>query len=203
MMLWLFHGLLKLPLLALLPAPHQARLLAVATTFRFGPPRHFMVVMGALLLGAVTHDVWDAFTHESGWAVQHLAILHVPVRQTSYGTLYPYEILQQGSSLVGAALLYFWYRRWFRQASALSVPPPFQLPERLKPRLSLGVVGLALGSAGIYSKVVTSPTARAGWLQQCGRTCVVVAIEVWLVELVILSGVLRCVAVRQKRSARN
>lgn len=65
--LWLFHALLKYPLLTLLPISHQRRLLPLAEGFRFGPPRQILLIMAALFLGAVTHIAWDSVTHGSRW----------------------------------------------------------------------------------------------------------------------------------------
>src|SRR5437762_1241430 len=77
--LWLFHRVLKLPLLSLLPTAHQARLCAAATAFRFGPARNFALILLGLLIGTLTHVAWDSVTHEHGWTVRHLPILTGPV----------------------------------------------------------------------------------------------------------------------------
>ena len=147
--LLLFHSVLKLPLLSLLPAIHQARLVSVANTFRFGPSRQFLLVILALLLGAFTHIAWDSFTHADGWSVQHIPVLRSPVIQTSRGTLYIFKILQHGSTLLGAVLLVYWYFGWFKQVSAQPVKLPVQLSERLKSRLVLLMLLLAVIFAGV------------------------------------------------------
>ena len=116
LVLWLFHAFLKLPLLALARAEHRAKLSGPAGKFRFGPLRRFALILAGLLLGAVSHLAWDSFTHRQGWAVQHLAILQNPVVYSAHGVVCVYSLLQHGSTLAGAALLIYWYARWFQQA---------------------------------------------------------------------------------------
>lgn len=77
--LWLFHAILKQPLLSLLPTSHQRHLTLVAQGFSFGPPRRFALILTSLALGALTHIAWDSFTHTQGWMVQHIDILRLPI----------------------------------------------------------------------------------------------------------------------------
>lgn len=196
--LWLFHSFLKLPLLSLLPAIHQARLVSTANTFRFSPLRNFLLVIVALLLGAFTHVAWDSFTHANGWSVQHISVLRSPVIQTSRGTVYVFKILQHGSTLLGAALLAYWYFRWFKQTPAQPVKLPVQVPEPLKPRLIFFMALLAVVFAGVYSCSVTSSSVGAGLLQLFVRNMVVVSIGAMVTELVIFSGIWHFKASRKK-----
>jgi len=65
--LWLFHRWLKLPGLSLLPFSHQRKLLRLAQqsfTFRAWSP--FIRIVLSLLIGALSHVIWDAFTHRHG-----------------------------------------------------------------------------------------------------------------------------------------
>lgn len=54
----------------------------------------------SLMLGIVSHIVWDAFTHEGRWGV-HL----VPALAAEWGPLVGYKWLQHGSSIVGVTVL--------------------------------------------------------------------------------------------------
>lgn len=110
--LWAFHRFFREPLSALLPISHQRRL--ALQPFHFFPWRTFVMVCAALLLGSVTHVVWDQFTHEDAWTVQHISWLqerffvHGHRLQTS-------DVLQHVSSLVGLFLLFYWYWRWLHR----------------------------------------------------------------------------------------
>lgn len=63
-------------------------------------PRVRQVVLSiiALMLGALTHIIWDSFTHSRGWAVRHL-----PVLQGTIGPVPVSEIAQYASGAVGVA----------------------------------------------------------------------------------------------------
>ncbi|WP_410591923.1 DUF4184 family protein [Amycolatopsis sp. lyj-23] len=109
-LLALFHVLLKRPLLALAPRPLAERL-----------PRHFGWkrpgwIGLSLVLGALTHVGWDAFTHESGG----FAFLRIPlVTGVDVGRL-----IQLVSTIAGAAVLAWWLVRWYRRAATAPAPPP-------------------------------------------------------------------------------
>ncbi|MDD3927156.1 MAG: DUF4184 family protein [bacterium] len=148
--LWLFHNLLKFPLLLLLPISHQARLAPIAGGFRFGPGRNLTLIILSLLLGAVSHVVWDSFTHNRGMMVQQITLLQLPVLQTPWGVIRVFKLLQHGSTLAGGALLAYWYARWFRQAPV----EPAHLPERVSEPVRIGLIivmsVLALVTAVIF-----------------------------------------------------
>src|SRR5689334_8296501 len=78
-LLWLFHTLLKWPLLSLLPISLQGRLFKYAQGFSFGPFKRFLLILLSLLIGSLTHVVWDSFTHDYGWMVEHFSILRAPI----------------------------------------------------------------------------------------------------------------------------
>jgi hypothetical protein len=129
-----FHGLLKMPLLGLLPRSHQTRLVAVAKSFRFFPLRQLFLIGAALLLGAFTHIAWDSFTHANGWFVQHIPLLKTPLLRTSRGALHLYKTLQHGSGAFGVLLCLLWYAKWFKAAATHEVEIPMQMAKRWKIR---------------------------------------------------------------------
>ncbi|MFE0258051.1 DUF4184 family protein [Streptomyces sp. NPDC059010] len=98
--LWL---LLREPLVALLPVRRQAR---VATLLRCGAPRARVRPSLVLrwyvsaALGALTHVVWDAFTHLDRWGMRLLPVLG---EEIAGSPLYWY--LQYGGSAVAAVVI--------------------------------------------------------------------------------------------------
>jgi Domain of unknown function (DUF4184) len=92
-LLWTFHHVLKGPLLDLAPDAARRRLAAGQGASPFGRPVALVVAVG---LGAVTHDVWDAFTHAGGWAVAALPALRQPVAPFGLGPVPVYKLLQHG-----------------------------------------------------------------------------------------------------------
>lgn len=148
--LWLFHNYFKFPLLTLLPAHHQGRLISVANGFEFGSAHNFLLIVLSLLLGAFSHVAWDSFTHNRGLMVQQIPLLQLPVLQTSWGAIRVFKLLQHGSTLAGGALLIYWYMRWFRQAQVQPVYLPVRLSEPARIRLVIVMAAIALITAGIF-----------------------------------------------------
>ncbi|MEU6365818.1 DUF4184 family protein [Streptomyces sp. NPDC046931] len=95
--------LLREPVVALLPRAAQGR---VAALVRCGTPRRkvsFPLVLRwyvSAALGALTHVVWDAFTHLDRWGMRLFPVLRTPFEGTP---LYTY--LQYGSSAVAAVVI--------------------------------------------------------------------------------------------------
>lgn len=65
----------------------------------------------ALILGAVTHIVWDSFTHASGLAVAYFDVLRMPIVIGGVHT-HVFHILQHLSTLLGVTGLVYCYVRW-------------------------------------------------------------------------------------------
>lgn len=186
--LWLFHTLLKRPLLSLLPVSHQRRLLPLAGHFSFGPLRRFILIVVSLAVGALTHVAWDAFTHSHGWVVRHLFLLSWPLVETAQGTVRLYRVLQHVSTLVGAILLGCWYARWFRRAPAGPVAGWMWFSTTAKTGwvLSIGLGAAAL--AGVYGFLgIPSILDFHSFRLFVGRA-VVAGISILFVEIVIFSA---------------
>jgi len=66
------------------------------------------LVVASLVIGSLTHLVWDSFTHP-GEMVDALPLLNV-----QYGPLVLHKWLQHASSLVGLAAIVLWSARWVR-----------------------------------------------------------------------------------------
>ncbi len=188
LVLWLFHHVLKFPLLWLLPSSHQARIAAPASQFRFGPTSQFLRVVLALFVGACTHIVWDSFTHASGWSVQQLPPLRLPLIQISGSTLYVFKALQHGSTVVGASLLLFWYLRWFKQAPMQAVALPVEPADALKRRLLVLMSATAFSGAVAFGYAGTTSFMGIGWIQPFARLFVVRGIAILFAELLIFSA---------------
>ncbi len=69
-------------------------------------------VAAAILVGAVSHLLWDSFTHYQGWSVRHFPVLWTMVHIAGSAYLPLFRILQHVSTLVGLVALVIWARRW-------------------------------------------------------------------------------------------
>ena len=117
-----FHLLLKQPLIALLPPSISRRLVGV-TAERL-PRAPWAAVLTSLLVGAATHVLWDAATHE---------------RFTMHGV----QVLQHASTLLGTAVLAAWLWRWLREAAPHDLPPDHVLPPLVRGCIVVLLLGVS------------------------------------------------------------
>jgi len=73
----------------------------------------------SLLIGVLSHIVWDLFTHEGRWGVDML-----PLLQQSWGPLTGYKWLQHGSSALGLLILAVYALLWLRRVEVVRRPRP-------------------------------------------------------------------------------
>jgi len=187
-LLWLFHTVLKYPLLSLFSVTHQQCLMPLAKNhFHFIPLRRFLLIVLSLLLGAITHIVWDSFTHSSGWMVQQLAILRTPIIDISQKAIKLHNILQHGSTLLGIGLLSYWYYRWFRQAPKEPIAALTCFSTRTKWLIIL-IIGLsASGIGSIYAFLNIFPFASLRSFESFVGKAVISGMTIAFIELVIFS----------------
>jgi uncharacterized protein DUF4184 len=112
--LGLFY-LIRRPLCFVLPQPHRAALMPLASRRPSVSVHSVFVAALSILLGAWTHTVWDSFTHPNGWAVMHVAILRATVIHVGTTSLAVFNFLQQVSTFGAGALLVVLYFRWLRR----------------------------------------------------------------------------------------
>ncbi len=101
----------------MLPQPHRAALAPLAV--RRSPQSVGGILLSALsiLLGAWTHIFWDAFTHRTGWFVQHSPFLQGTAFRAGTSTFTVSYLLQQLSTIAGGLVLFLVYLRWLGRHS--------------------------------------------------------------------------------------
>ena len=114
----LWHFLVKRPLAALLPP----RLAAVGAgeRFTFRPAGRFAWICASILVGALSHLVWDSFTHSHGFVVERVDALDVYLGRGAH----VYDVLQYLSGLAGMAFLARWCARRLSEPEAPAYPDP-------------------------------------------------------------------------------
>lgn len=182
--LWAWHRLLKHALLPLLPAGAQRRLAPLCGPFAFGPARRFGAIALSLVLAALTHIAWDAFTHPNRWGVRRFPILEVEICRTPFLPLTGFRILQYGSTLAGIGLLAFWFVRWYRRAPADGGAAAAWSPAA-RARIVVALLALPLVPALVHGYLMTRPIVGLICMPPfLGRT-VVVAMSVFAIEIVL------------------
>ena len=102
-----------------------------------------LVVIGAAVLGILSHLLWDDFTHRRGTAVQTWSVLR---EQLFDRPVYVY--LQHGSSALGVLVLLAVAYGWYRRAV------PAAAPRRLRSLVVAIMAGAAAGVLGAVGRLL-------------------------------------------------
>ena len=98
----------------------------------------------AIILGAVTHLLWDAFTHRGTFVTEAIPALRGPTPGFSWLPIY--HLLHGLSSVVGLVILVFWARGLHR-LPARSLIRPYKISERARTgALSFLIIGSLLAA---------------------------------------------------------
>lgn len=161
----LFELVMRRPLVELLPLEVARR---INSRPNFQPGFSFLIRAAvALIIGAYSHQVWDAFSHKGRWGTRLLPILDSHV---SVGSLEipGYKIVQYGSTLVGltliAVLLVFWFRRTLPDSTRSPVLNKWtrSLAYCLLVLIPIAVGLWALRSFDSYHMILSATITRSG-----------------------------------------
>jgi len=126
----LFQILIKPAVLEVLPNRVYARLQADHLGLNLARWGSWGLAALAILFGAMTHDIWDAFTHEDGRGVRMLPFLDDYGPELGSHPLHLYRWLQHTSSVVGLLIVIAGAWVWIRHAKQPIVPPHRRLGPR-------------------------------------------------------------------------
>jgi hypothetical protein len=84
--------------------------------FSLLPPARLANIALSIVAGALTHIVWDSFTHKMFWPYRHFGILRKVVQVPVAGGMGVYDLLQYGSSVFGLVVVVIWLLHWYRTA---------------------------------------------------------------------------------------
>lgn len=180
--LWLFHSVVKVPAVALLPDSMQRRLVPYLGNFQFLPRRRFALIVFSLLLGIATHLLWDSITHSRTWLYHHWSFLGQPMRWPIIGPLAPYKLFMYISSIFGSLFVLAWLARWFQTAT----PSSESSGRRFSPARKLAIIsfGIVLATLGALIRVYPEFVAHirhVPWRLYIGHAVVTwIAVAWWL-----------------------
>lgn len=125
---WVFVRFLEVPTIALLPDPWNRRFTPTGKlTWKL-----FAWVSAALIIGAASHILWDAFTHRGSFITRASSLFDAHLPGMRWLPLY--EVLQIVSSVVGLLILARWALN-LRDAPETSYVPPYEVNDRLRTRV--------------------------------------------------------------------
>jgi hypothetical protein len=114
LMLVVFQLVIRRPLIALAPSALAARL----PSLRVPTVAVLLWTLVSAIVGAVTHVVWDSFTHGDGYFVRQFPGVF---RAEVTGAWEVNRILQYVSTVGGCLVLAIWLYRWYRRTTPASV----------------------------------------------------------------------------------
>ncbi len=124
LMFVLFRCLYRRALIELLPAAAQSRLGVFRRWQLTFSRRELLLAAVAVGIGAASHLLWDAFTHEGRWGEQAVSFLSTTVFSIGASDVQGYKLLQHGSSAIGLPLLLLFACRWLgRQNTSAGFKP--------------------------------------------------------------------------------
>ncbi len=152
---YIYHFLMAPVLVSLLPKVIQKHLHEDLFLGRLPNIPSYTLVF-SLVIGALTHVIWDFFTHQTG-IPQFVPWMDIPLTSIDGYDIMSYRILQHFSSLFGLSLLVFWIWKWMgrnkQKPHTTFIKDHWQAPKHLK-LFSLiilffvpAIVGLAYGYA--------------------------------------------------------
>lgn len=102
---WIFQQLMKTAIVEVLPNAPYGRWHALAEPADIASLKQWAFASVGVLAGAVTHLVWDGFTHEGARGVRMIPALDDPVVDIAGHRLVGTRLLQDASSLVGLVVV--------------------------------------------------------------------------------------------------
>ena len=101
---WVFQYLVKAPVLEVLPDGAYARWRPFSSHADIASIRQWILVAFGVVAGAVTHLMWDAFTHENARGVRLIPWLEEPIDIGAHH-IRAIWLVQDGSSLIGLGVV--------------------------------------------------------------------------------------------------
>ncbi|MDB6083485.1 MAG: hypothetical protein JWN43_1366 [Gammaproteobacteria bacterium] len=102
---WMFQLLIKTAIMEILPDAAYARWHRFAAPANIGSITQWVLAACGVLAGAVTHLVWDAFTHEGARGVRMIPVLDDTIVYIGGHHLIGARLLQDASSLAGLVIV--------------------------------------------------------------------------------------------------
>ncbi|MGZ8136263.1 MAG: DUF4184 family protein [Methylococcaceae bacterium] len=110
----IFHLFFKRPATCLLPVSLSCRLTPTVFDRSLLPYHSFKVIGVSIVLGALTHLIWDSFTHVDTPIVQNFDIFRSVVFSIAGHHIYLFKVLQHLSSLLGLLILWLETLSWIK-----------------------------------------------------------------------------------------
>jgi hypothetical protein len=158
---WLFQRLIKTAVFEIVPDGTYGRWRSHAAMADIGSFKQWALGACGVFVGAVSHLVWDAFTHEDARGVRMFPALDDPFMDIAGHHLMGTRLWQDVSSLIGLGVLLLIAVYALRPGPKGAVPPVRRLraAERYAWMLAYGVMAVVLADLFL---VIRRPSSSAG-----------------------------------------
>jgi hypothetical protein len=147
---WVFERLIKTPIVQILPDGPYARWLPYAAEGDVRSLRQWLVAALGVLAGAMTHLIWDGFTHDGGRGVRMFPALDDSIIEIGRRHIPAIYVLQDLGSVIGLAVVFAIVCYALRAGRQPRVPNRLLAPsERIAWILMYFAAAIAF-SAGVY-----------------------------------------------------
>jgi len=145
---WVFERLIKTPVVEVLPEGPYARWLPHAAEGDIRSLRQWLLAAFGIVAGALSHLVWDGFTHEGGRGVRMFPVLDDSLIDIGRRHVPGIYVMQDLGSLLGLAAVLGMVCYALRRGSQRPVPNrPVPHTERVEWTLTYIVAAISFGTA--------------------------------------------------------
>jgi hypothetical protein len=156
----LFHKVLKMPFLSLLPENHRQRLANLSNGFTFLPLRQFFLILLSIFLGVITHFLWDSFTHIYGCGVMAFPFFQQPLFYLGSRSIALYTALQHLSTVIGLGIIGVCYWKWYQKATIIPESQNYFVPNGVRIAILFIMLLTAILTAS-FSAVISIPEVQS------------------------------------------
>ncbi|MFK8113552.1 MAG: DUF4184 family protein [Rubripirellula sp.] len=158
---YVYHGILKRPLVDVLPRAASDRLRPwTERPIDFSVKAVGLVVV-CVAIGAATHVLWDSFTHARRWGVEMVPQLESAMGKHAGRPVRLYSILQHGSSIVFLPPLLIGFAIWIRKQPREQEPMErAQMPRAV----TWSAIGLMIGGSTLYFHLLRESNPYLLWI---------------------------------------
>jgi len=160
---WVFQYLVKTPVREVLPDNAYARALPHAAIADIWSLQQWLIASAGVLVGAITHLVWDGFTHEGARGVRMIPAIDEWWFTVGGRALAGPRVLQDGSSLLGLLVVVWLLRRaWRAPGPTLTEPRRLPQAERFAWIMIYLLTACAVGTADLLLVHANEPYGLRG-----------------------------------------
>ncbi|MCK4493128.1 MAG: DUF4184 family protein [Methylococcales bacterium] len=160
MVYYLFHLLLSPVIYSIFPVSIQCRISPNLAYSMLTKTSIFKIIL-SLLIGSLTHILWDAFTHESGFFVLYFKFFSTTLFAVDHHEFKLYRLLQHLSSIIGLLIVIIWIKQWSKKVKHPLIVV-FSFPKKLIRMSQISLIALPMIIGFYYAYLRRNPDIN--WL---------------------------------------